>query len=100
MKRRMSINEKSMAKTKIIIYQATLLDRIIYILSGIGLFGFFIMFLTTKTGNYLIWITLLVINFIYCIYSYLILFKTFICLDIKNNKLIIRESPGIRKKRI
>ena len=43
-------------------------------------------------------IILLLVMIVYCIFMFFDVFKTYICLDIKNNKLIIRETPGFKKK--
>jgi len=45
-------------------------------------------------------IVILIAMIIYGIFMIFNVFLTYICLDIKNGKLIIRESPGIKKEEI
>lgn len=43
---------------------------------------------------------LLLAMIMYCIFMYFIVFKTYICIDIKNNKIVIRKFPGYKKEEL
>ena len=83
---------------KIIIYQMTLIDRFLGIWSGILLTALPIIWLIIDAGKKLIMIIVLFVMLIYCIFMFFNVFKTYICLDTKENKLIIRETPGLKKE--
>lgn len=83
---------------KIIIYQMTLMDRVLGVWSGILLTSIPIICLISGFENVFAMIILLLVMIVYCIFMFFNIFKTYICLDIKNNKLIIRETPGFKKE--
>lgn len=85
---------------KIIIYQMTLLDRILGIWSVILLIGLPVVCLILGFEYKLEMILFLLVMIVYSIFMYFNIFKTYICLDIKNNKLIIRENPGLKKEEL
>lgn len=82
---------------KIIIYQLPLIDRILTIgqcllilIPVIGLILGFERVIET--------IIILLVLIVYCIDINYAAFNTYICLDLVNNKLIIKEYPGIKKQ--
>lgn len=83
---------------KIIIYQMTLMDRVLGVWSGILLTSIPIICLISGFEKVFAMIILLLVMIVYCIFMFFNIFKTYICLDIKNNKLIIRETPGFKKE--
>lgn len=83
---------------KIIIYQMTLMDRVLGVWSGILLTSIPIICLISGFEKVFTMIILLLVMIVYCIFMFFNIFKTYICLDIKNNKLIIRETPGFKKE--
>ena len=83
---------------KIIIYQMTLMDRVLGVWSGILLTSIPIICLILGFEKVFAMIILLLVMIVYCIFMFFNIFKTYICLDIKNNKLIIRETPGFKKE--
>ena len=76
----------------------TLIDRILGIWSGILLTALPIICLIIDAGKKLIMIIVLFVMLIYCIFMFFNVFKTYICLGTKENKLIIRETPGLKKE--
>ncbi len=94
------LKNKSMNKTKVIIYQMPLLERIMGIFSAIFLTLIPIACLILGFERKLEMIILLLVMIAYCAYMYFLVFKTYMCLDIKNKKLIIREFPGIKKREL
>lgn len=87
------------SNSKIVIYQMTLLDRILGIWSGILLTSIPIIGLILEFKQVGM-ILLLLVMIVYCVFMFFNVFKTYICLDIKNNKLIIRETPGLKKEEL
>ena len=85
---------------KIIIYQMTLLDRIFGIWSAILLTGLGIFGLIIDVEQKVAVVIYLIAMIIYCLLIFYMVFKTYICLDIINNRLIIRENPGFSKRDI
>lgn len=83
---------------KIIIYQMTLMDRVLGVWSGILLTSIPIICLISGFEKVFEMIILLLVMIVYCVFMFFNVFKTYICLDIKNNKLIIRETPGFKKE--
>ena len=79
---------------KIIIYQMTLMDRVLGVWSGILLTSIPIICLISGFENVFAMIILLLVMIVYCIFMFFNIFKTYICLDIKN----IRETPGFKKE--
>ncbi len=85
---------------KIIIYQMTLIDRILGVWSAI-LFTFLpIIGLILGFDKVIEMVILLLVMVPYCIFMFFDVFKTYICLNIKNKKLIIRETPGLKKEEL
>lgn len=82
---------------RIIIFQMTLMDRILGVWSGIVLTAIPIMCLVLDFEQVIGMISLLLVMIIYCVFMFFNVFKTYICLDRKNKKLIIRETPGFKK---
>ena len=89
---------KKRSSNKIIIYQMTLLDRILGVWSGILLTSLPIIGLILGFEQVMGMIILLFAMIIYCVLMFFNVFKTYICFDIKNNKLIVRETPGFKKE--
>lgn len=92
--------KKHYLNKKITIYQMTLLDRILGICSSVLLTVIPIVCLIIKVKKIAGMIVLLIIMIAYCIFMFFNIFKTYIRLDIKNNKLIIRETPGLKKEEL
>lgn len=94
-------NSKSDYLDKIIIYQMTLLDKLAGVFSALLLVAFSIECLILDF-EYKLGMTILLLLFmiVYCVFIYFDIFKTYVCLDIPNNKLIIREMPGVKKEEI
>lgn len=86
--------------SKIIIYQMTLMDRILGIWSGVLFTLIPIICLILGFEQVMGMIILLLVMIVYCVYMFFNIFKTYICLDIKNNKLIIRETPGFKQEEL
>lgn len=86
------------SKDKIIIYQTTLPDRILGILSTIGLVFIPILGLAIPiyetVEELLICIIILLAMIMNCVSFYSLAFKRYLCLDIENHKFIIREKLG------
>ena len=93
------LKNKSLNK-KIIIYQMTLMDRILGVWSGILLTTIPIICLILGFEQVFGMIILLLVMVVYCVFMFLNVFKTYILLDTKNNKLIIRETPGLKKEEL
>lgn len=94
------LKNKSLNKKRITIYQMPVFERIIGILSSIILTTIPVVALATGIEKKAGMIVLLMCMVVYCIFMYLNVFKTYICLDIENKKLIIREEPGIKKEEL
>lgn len=94
------LKNESSNKDKIIIYQMPLLERLIGIFSAMVLTSIPVVCLILGYESKLEIIILLLCMILYCIFIYFNAFKTYICLDIKNQKLIIREDPGIHSIKI
>ena len=85
---------------RIIIYQMPLFERIMAVFSAIVLSAIPIIGLVLgfeKIGGMII---LLFAMIAYSVFIFFISFKTYICLDVKENKLIIREDFGIKKEEL
>ena len=82
---------------KIIIFQMTLMDRILGVLSAVLFTIIPILCLILDFEQVIEMIILLLIIFVYCVFMFFNVFKTYICLDKKNKKFIIRETPGLKK---
>ena len=93
------LKSKSLNK-KIVIYQMTLMDRILGVWSGILLTTIPIICLILGFEQVFEMIILLLVMIVYCVFMFLNVFKTYILLDTKNNKLIIRETPGLKKEEL
>lgn len=75
----------------------TLMDRILGVLSAVLLTIIPILCLILDFEQVIEMIILLLIMFVYCVFMFFNVFKTYICLDKKNKKFIIRETPGLKK---
>lgn len=87
-------------KKKIIIYQMPLFERIMavfsaIVLSAIPIIGLILGF--ERIGGMII---LLLAMIVYNVFIFFISFKTYICLDVKEKKLIIRENVGLKKEEL
>lgn len=85
---------------RIIIYQMPLFERIMavfsaIVLSAIPIIGLFLGF--ERIGGMII---LLLAMIAYSVFVFFMSFKTYICLDVKENKLIIREIFGLKKEEL
>lgn len=91
------LKNKYLNKKRIIIYQRPLIERILtigqYLLILIP-----IVCLILGYEHVIETIIILLVLIVYCIYINYIAFNTYICLDLVNNKLIIKEYPGIKKQ--
>ena len=85
---------------KIIIYQMTMIDRILGVWSGILLTIIPIICLILGFEQVMGMIIFLLVMIVYCVFMFFNVFETYICLDIKSNKLIIRETPGFKKEEL
>lgn len=85
---------------KIIIYQMTMIDRILGVWSCIFLTIIPIIHLIMEFEQVIEMIILLLVMIVCCVFMFFDVFKTYICLDIKSNKLIIRETPGFKKEEL
>lgn len=94
------IKSKKGSSNKIIIYQMTLLDRILGLWSAILFTILPIVGLILGIEPVVVVIVFLLLAVFYWVLMFFGVFKTYICLDIKNNKLIIRESPGFKKEEL
>ncbi|MBR2447855.1 MAG: hypothetical protein IKC33_00125 [Clostridia bacterium] len=85
---------------KIIIHQMTLLDRVLGLGSAIFLTALPIIVLILGFEPVYKMIVLLLAMIVYCLFMFFNVFKTYILLDKKNNKLIIRETLGFKKEEL
>ena len=97
-------NLKNGFSNKITIYQMPLLERLlglfsVVVLAPLPILGLLIP-LYDNSKELLLVIILLISMIIYCVFMYFNIFKTYICLDVQNQKLIIRESPGLKKEEL
>ena len=93
-------NLKNGFSNRIIIYQMTLLDRVVGMWSALMFTALPIVGLLLGFENKIGIIILLFAMVVYCIFMWFSVFKTYICLDVKNSKLIIRETPGLKKEEL
>lgn len=81
-----------------------LFERIMVVLSALVLTALPILGLTLplyeNKKELMLCIVILFAAILYCVFVYFEIFKIYICLDIINQKLIIREYPGIKKEEI
>ena len=88
----------------IIIYQMPLIERILGIVSAVFLTLLpivgLIVPLYEDIKEFFMLLGLLLAMIMYCIFMYFIVFKTYICIDIKNNKIVIRKFPGYKKEEL
>ena len=82
---------------KIIIFQMTLVDRILGLLSSVVLTAIPIICLILGFEQVIVTVILLLVMIVYCVFMFFSVFKTYICLDKKIKKLVIRETPGLKK---
>ncbi|MBQ7761532.1 MAG: hypothetical protein IJ400_05705 [Clostridia bacterium] len=85
---------------KIIIYQMPILERILGIFSALFLTAIPIVGLILGFERKGAMIILLLLMISYCVFMYFTIFKTYICLDVESNKLIVRESFGFKKEEL
>lgn len=85
---------------KIIIYQMPLFERIIGLFSAIVLTSIPLICLFMGVEKIFAMVILLLVMLLYSIFIFFCAFKTYICLDVDNNKIIIREFPGIKKQEL
>lgn len=99
MKDGIGLKSKS-SNNKIIIFQMTLMDRILGIWSAILFTIIPIICLVLGFERVIEMIILLLVMIVYWVFMFFNVFKTYICLDKKNKKFIIRESPGLKKEEL
>lgn len=97
-------NLKSGFSNKIIVYQMPLFERIMgifsmVVLTSIPILGLIIPLYESKK-ELIVVLVLLIAMILYCFFMYFNIFMTYICLDVKNKKLVIRESPGFKKEEL
>ena len=92
-------DSKPKSLNKIILYKMCLLERFLTILSAIGFVSLPIACLILGIVN-LEWkvIILILASIVYSVIVYLSVFKEYICLDIKNDKLVISNGPRYREE--
>ena len=82
----------------------TLIERILGIVSAVFLTLLpivgLIVPLYEDIKEFFMLLGLLLAMIMYCIFMYFIVFKTYICIDIKNNKIVIRKFPGYKKEEL
>ena len=91
-----SKKKKSSNKTQIIIHKMPLFERIFGIFSSVFLTSIPIACLCMGFENKLGMIVLLFSMLLFCLLMYLNVFKTYICFDVVDNKIIIRD--GFKKE--
>lgn len=94
------LKKKSLNKNIIKIYQMPLIERILAVFSAVVLTSIPILSLFLGFEQKLGMIILFLCMILYCIFIFMIVFKTYIFLDIDNQKIIIRENPGNKKKEL
>ncbi len=86
---------------KLIIYQLPLFERTAFLLSAIFLTAIPVICLCLPNAyedqTHIIFIVLLLAMIVYDIYIFFGVFKLYVCLDFKCNKLIVRERIGFKK---
>ena len=92
---------KNGSLSKIIIFQCPTLERILLILSATLWSAIPITYISLhlyqNKEELLKALAILIVMLIYCVFAYFCVFKTYICLNIADNKLIIRENFGFKK---
>lgn len=92
--------KKHCLNRKVIIYQMPLFERIMGIFSAIGLTLIPIVCLFIGVEKIFEMVILLLVMLMYSVFMFFCAFKTYICLDVDNKKIIIREFPGIKKQEL
>lgn len=92
------LKNKFSNNNKIVIYQQPLVNRIILALSALVLTAIPIACLLMGYEGILEMVVCLLAMMAYCVLVYFSVFKTYICLDMESNTLIIREFPGYKQK--
>ena len=92
------LKNKSLNNCKLIIHKMPLLDRIIGLFSPFILMIIPIVCLFFNYENKISMIILLIALILFCFIMYLSAFKTYICFDVNNNKIII--SRGLEKEEL
>lgn len=92
------LKNKSLNNCKLIIHKMPLLDRIIGFFSPFILMIIPIVCLFLNYENKISMIILLIALILFCFIMYLSAFKTYICFDVNNNKIII--SRGLKKEEL
>lgn len=91
-----------MKKPKIIVYQMPLLERFLGAFSAIVLLAIPLAYLFIplyeNSKEFMLGIVIFAAVTAYCVLMYLCIFKTYICLDISGNKLVIREFLQAKKE--
>ena len=90
--------KKDYLNKKIIIYQMPIFERIMGLFFAIVLTSIPVICVFIGVEKIFPMIILLVIMLMYCIFIFFCAFKTYICLDIVNQKIVIREFPGVKKQ--
>lgn len=92
--------KKHCSNKKIIIYQMPLFERIMGLISAIVLTSIPVICLFIGVEKTFAMVILLLVMLMYSIFMVFCAFKTYICLDVSNKKIIIREFPGIKKQEL
>ncbi len=92
--------KKHCLNKKIIIYQMPMLERIMALISAIVLISIPVICLFIGVEKIFAIVILLLVMLLYSIFMFFCAFKTYICLNTNNKKIIIREFPGIRKQEL
>ena len=92
--------KKHRSNNKVIIYQMPLFERIIVMLSAIGLTSIPLICIFIGVEKIFSMVILLLAMIVYSVYMFFCAFKTYICLDVYNQKIIIREFSGIKKQEL
>lgn len=81
------------------LYQAPLFERILYLYPLLGLIEIPLIMLSVEKFTWLV-LPILLIFSLYGLLVYFIVFKVYICLDLSQGQLIIREFPGFKQQTI
>lgn len=92
--------KKHCLNKKITIYQMPLFERIMGLFSAIVLTSIPLICIFIGVEKIFAIVILLLVMLMYSIFIFFCAFKTYICLDVNNKKIIIREFPGIKKQEL
>lgn len=92
------LNNKFLNKSQMVLHKMPLIERILGVFSAIFLMCVPIICLYLGYENKKNMIFLLIASIVYCVIIYFDTFKTYICFDPNNEKIVIRH--GLEKKEI